>query len=415
MFLSYLKQFSQFPNRFSVLSFGFLLSGFSLLGLFSTSCSSEKEGVCFTDSSCPSSQICVNTRCVGNEIEIKAPYTLYKEEFHNRLAAQCGICHASREEPPAEENADLNEDEMMVNPDDAELQIDPFKLPALSLREGDSGWRININASTEEDYFKSYQDTLQYLNFYNPDQSLLLLYGKGEIPIGKVRGIIRDNEGMERPGLVPVPHPQFYQYALPEPEEGDLEDEQVEEQVEEPVDVTQLPDISFARTLSWVRLITNPDLLTLDEYTNPIASVQDQVPDSPQDYLSRTCSGCHAANNPAPDGGFYFRAPAESPADLYPLLPLMNFEQPEESALIRIRVGEYGHQMIFSEQNPDDDYTALMTAWMEEIKTRLVNQKLADSILGLNPVVNQPAPNQAPPPPMQDAAQEADAPMEGTP
>ena len=52
-----------------------------------------QEGVeCLADSACSPGLVCVSTKCV-NATVTGEPEQLFTEEFHARLARDCGICH----------------------------------------------------------------------------------------------------------------------------------------------------------------------------------------------------------------------------------------------------------------------------------------------------------------------------------
>ena len=323
---------------------------FLSLTLFSA-CDEDSSTECFSDSACPPTFLCVNTRCVDSVIEPKDPYLLYKDEFHNRLASQCGICHTAASSPISPSQPESSQEEQNRGGMMDIGEVDPFSLPPLSVQNGDSGWRLHVNQPTEEQLRQSYKDTLQYINFANPDQSLLLQYGKGDIKINK-----RD------------PHPQVYtdklnQVGSSEDQGGMMNDEN------SLIDPKLLQDVSFARTLAWARTLNAPTLLSVEEFTNPLPTLDFNK--SPQSIIVSTCNACHNEN--LQEGGFFFEALVEDAEDLYPFLPLMNFDNPSQSALLLMALGEYDHPPIIdADTDQREGYRYVLQAWIELVRQRFI-------------------------------------------
>ena len=327
------------------------LAGLLLSLILFSACNEDSSTECFSDSACPPTFLCVNTRCVDSVIESKDPYTLYKDEFHNRLASQCGICHSAILSPQVPSQSESNSEELNRNNMMDIGEVDPFSLPPLSVQNGDSGWRLHINQPTEEQLRQSYEDTLQYINFANPDQSLLLLYGKGEIKINK-------ND----------PHPQVYEDKLNQIDPSDSQGGMMNEE-NLLIDPKLLQDVSFARTLAWTRTLNAPTLLSVEEFTNPLPTLDFNK--SPQSLLASTCNGCH--NETLQEGGFFFSALVEDAEDLYPFLPLMNFDNPSQSALLLMALGQYDHPPIINaDTDQKEGYRYVLQAWIEIVRQRFL-------------------------------------------
>ncbi|MBM4290111.1 MAG: hypothetical protein FJ138_00590, partial [Deltaproteobacteria bacterium] len=114
------------------------------------------------------------------------PYLLYRAELHNRLVADCGVCHGVRGQGSSagryEPVADTEEG--------AQRPLDVLDLPAMPVALGDSAWRIYLDDLTDERLIASYQDTAEFINLDDPARSLLLAYARGEM---NVRELSRDD------------------------------------------------------------------------------------------------------------------------------------------------------------------------------------------------------------------------------
>lgn len=316
--------------------FFMLIGALSLGGGVTWSCEEPVE--CLIDSSCEEGLVCVNTQCVGTELEVNAEsWKLYKEEMHNRLAADCGICHGVRGAlPPAVYGQEP------VNPEEAPEKVSVRDLIKLPVQSGDSGWRIYLDNLTDERLFASYLDTLQFVNKDAPERSLLLAFGRGEIKVN----------GSENADQI-IPHPKVYDVPIvgdPEPPNCTLAFKEVErEQPKAPADPAQDPplpppspsQVSHQRLQAWAGLDHSQYggawPYTLDSYR---AHVEPLV----QEY----CKACHGAKddleaNESIRGGFCFPVEANSKADINLWASMINVNDPGASALLHFLNGDFDH------------------------------------------------------------------------
>lgn len=285
---------------------------------------------CLSQFDCDSATTCVAGRCVGTSVGGNA-FDIYVQEIHPRLVSECGICHAAAEESQPTPLGDPQEDELLSFESD-----NPFGLPTYSTRLGDSGWRIYIDKLTPERLRASYEDTLQYLNFQAPEQSLLFAYGRGDVGVSQN-----------------LPHPKLYPTA---------------EELNQ-TNVTSLTDtnyVGYQRLLNWVRLThLSPVAITytqddLEYYRNTFRNV-----------FGPSCIVCHSGDptntvNKPRDGGIAFFSDPMVPSDLSALTALINPESPAESALIRLIYGELDH--IDLSIGNTEDYEATALEWIERLR-----------------------------------------------
>ena len=309
----------------------------------------ESSVSCLSDRQCDSESVCVAGQCLGAELQDRDPYDYYREEMHFRLAAECGICHAASEEsvlPPP------------VSSEDEDQNIDPYKLPTYTAAAGDSGWRIFIDDLTEETLRASYLDTMQYINLTSPEESLLFAFGRGDVGISQS-----------------ARHPKLYTtraerdaLLTPSPLDDSAPDNEEEESMKGS-ELTSAP-IGYERLVNWARLPhSDPALITynLEAYRN-----------GPQQALG-LCSGCHSGDpilsavvsedEFIPRGGFAFKVMADDPADLAPLTALINLDDPANSALIRLYIGEYDHtNNALSDESNLDSLREALVPWIEQMR-----------------------------------------------
>lgn len=280
----------------------------------------EASVSCLSDLQCNEESVCVAGQCVGAELEDRDPELYYAEEMHYRLVAECGICHAatavSQPAPPADEMEDM--------------ERDPYKLPKYTTQLGDSGWRIYINDLTPERLKASYLETMQYINLNAPEDSLLFAFGRGEVGMSEFQA-----------------HPKLYTTRA-ELEEG------------------QKAPVGYERLLNWARLPhLNSELIKYN--------LQNYL-DGPQMIIEQRCGGCHDDGmEPFGDalfiqGGFEFKLAPSTLADLAPLTALINLEQPEKSALIRLYIGEYDHIENVVDEEGLEPLKEEIIPWIEGLK-----------------------------------------------
>ena len=302
----------------------------AIFGLVTLSCQ-EPSMECLSLSECDVNSTCVSGRCVGAEVE-GSPFELYVNEMHARLVSECGVCHAASEEsiPPPTPESNADEERMFTSED-------PFRLPVYTAESGDSGWRIYISDLTPERLKASYRDTLHYLNSHAPEQSLLFAYGRGDLGVS-----------------ISLAHPKLY------PTDDELAG--VTEAQAEGADY-----VGYQRLVNWAKLPHAPEdgavMYDLDEYLETAGTVLGG------------CQGCHSGDliNTLDEGqgGFAIKSAAEAPEELAPLTPLINFEAPERSALIRFIYGEFDHVYllgVFFQEEDMPNFERAVITWIESLR-----------------------------------------------
>ena len=346
----------------------------SLSALSSWGCEEPVE--CLIDSACEEGLVCVNTRCVGTGLDVNAEsWALYQSEIHNRLAADCGICHGVRGE-----GTPVTYGQTPLDPEDVPPKLSAKDLIPLPVQTGDSGWRIYLDNLTQERLFASYLDSLQFINQHAPERSLLLAFGRGELMVN----------GSESQDTI-IPHPKVYdipQVGEPEPPGCTLAFADVEREAPlSPADPNQDPplppptpsQVSHQRILGWAGLDHS-------EYggTWPftLASYRAHV----EEPINSFCGGCHGMEDiPAkvqeieeklaedlqdPDnmktpeeleeaaaeqiealkqsaqtkrGGFCFPKESKAKADVQIWASMINISNPSASALVHFLNGDFDH------------------------------------------------------------------------
>ena len=291
------------------------------LVLLNSACQ-EASVSCLSDLQCDQESVCIAGQCLGAELEDRDPELYYAEEMHYRLVAECGICHAatavSEEVPSPIDMMELDE-------------RDPYKLPKYTTQLGDSAWRIYIDDLTPERLRASYLETMQFINLKAPEESLLLAFGRGDVGMSQYQR-----------------HPKLYT-------------------TRDELELGQKAPIGYERLLNWAKLPhLDSEVITYN--------LQNYL-DGPQTIIAQRCAGCHEGNpilsdadTVLPRGGFAFKSAPNDTADLGPLSALINLEQPEESALIRLLIGEYDHPNYAGEE---DGLTALkdkIIPWIEGLR-----------------------------------------------
>ena len=153
-------------------------------------CDNAVEIPCISDERCPEELICLQGACVGEQLPPGDAEALYREEFHLRLASDCGVCHGLSSRPRTSA------------PSAASGGI--FELPQLGLAPQDGGWRIYLDELDDARLMASLRETEEELDSAEPSASRLLRYGRGEINL----------LSPEQPGG-PLAHPRLYR-AIPE-------------------------------------------------------------------------------------------------------------------------------------------------------------------------------------------------------
>ena len=288
----------------------------------------EASVSCLSEQECDLEQTCVAGQCLGAELEDRDPFTYYKEEMHYRLTAECGICHAA---------ADQSEMPPVVTPQMEDNNKDPYRLPTYTAAPGDSGWRIFIDDLNEEKFLASYLDTMQYINITAPEESLLFAFGRGEVGISQE-----------------AKHPKLYttRQELDELNQGET--------------LYKTAPIGYERLVNWARLShIHPDVIryNLEEYLELALPA-----------LSGRCGGCHNGSptlkpdERIPRGGFAYLLEATDPADLAPLSGLINLDEPAQSAIIRLFIGEYDHPNIPMNLEALAPFEEALIPWIESLR-----------------------------------------------
>lgn len=331
-------------------------------------CSACEEPVeCLIDSSCQEGLVCVNTVCVGTEISPNSEsWTMYKEEIHNRLAADCGICHGVRGELPP-----VTYGQEPVDPQEGPQKVSVRDLIQLPVQTGDSGWRIYLDNLTEERLFDSYLDTLQFINQDAPERSMLLGYGRGEI---NINGLI---PGENKDDFIPVPHPKVYdipQVGEPVASNCTLAYAEIErENPQSPADPNQDPplpppnvgQVSHQRLLGWAKL-DHSTYKGVWPYT--LKSYQAQL----EPVINASCA-CHkAANDIGPNqnkqGGFCFPTEAQTEAEIHIWASMINVSDPDSSAILHFLNGDFDHkyQILGSYEDQLPKLKKAILNWIED-------------------------------------------------
>jgi len=337
-----------------------------LLTLLSGAVACEDPVECLADSSCESGLVCVNAQCVGTELSPSAEsWRLYRDEMHNRLAADCGICHGVRGElPPTVYGEPRPEDEA------EELQkqgaTDLLDFP---VQTGDSAWRIYLDDLTNERLFSSYLDTLQFINPDKPELSLLLAFGRGELNVNGAAF------GPPPEGYELVAHPRVYDIALeggeaPQPNcsYGFVEVERASPQ--SPADPNLNPpppppnaaQVSHQRLLAWASL-DHSGYGGVWPFT--LQGYQDHV----EPLIAANCS-CHklaeeGISTTAKNGAFCFPAESTSRSDIYLWSSMINVTDPGSSALIHFLNGDYDHRG-YTKEIDVGEFTTAVTNWVND-------------------------------------------------
>ena len=250
--------------------------------------------------------------------------------------------------------------EMEAVEDPCAPNLEPLYIPKLPVTLGDSGWRIFLDDLSEERLRASYEDTMQYINVEKPEDSLLLAYGRGEIYITGVYG-----------GKKGRLHPRVYPSALGDActlealpmaniNETDMNlmgtDMGMEDTMEEKA--LSKSEIVYQRMSSWAALshkyFTGIGLFNLEVYQN-----------NAQALIEGSCF-CHGkeTEGTAIEPSFEFmRGSLEEASGVASLAPLINPNQPEKSALIRMAFEEYEHPPI----GALPDYEQAMLSWIEKL------------------------------------------------
>jgi len=217
---------------------------------------------------------------------------------------------------------------------------DPFGLPTYSTRLGDSGWRIYIDNLTPERLKTSYQDTLQYLNLQDPERSLLFAYGKGDVGVS-----------------FNLQHPKLY------PTDDELMNVDADE-----IETTNYT--GYQRLVSWSKL-THLSPIAIRYSPDDLEHYQSTF----KDLFNGMCMGCHSGNpinttEVRAQGGFAFLNDPMTPSELSGLTPLMDLENPAQSALIRLIYGEFDHIDLtpFASVDVIADYEAAALVWIERFR-----------------------------------------------
>ena len=226
-----------------------------LFSLLIVSCDAKVEVPCISDTRCPDGLICLQGVCVNDQLSEGSPRALYRQEFHLRLASDCGVCHGVSESP------------RLSAPSAEEGR---FALPELPVAPEDGGWRIYLDKLNDARLEASFQDTIEQLNSAAPEESPLLLYGLGAINL-----LSAGQEGG------PLAHPRLYS-ATPE-------------------------NIPYQRLLAWVKrwAAENP------APPPPPGLDLELLKDELYPTFQRDCLACHLA--PGGIGGFSL--PGEIQAD----------------------------------------------------------------------------------------------------
>jgi hypothetical protein len=340
-----------------------LLIGLSLLSVASLSygvaCNTELG--CVADSQCPTGLVCANTECVGPQVTPSSdPFALYREELHNRLAADCGICHGVR-------GAGSSAGRYEVVADTEEGQQRPLEvlnLPAMSVALGDSAWRIYLDDLTDDRLIASYQDTAEFINLDDPARSLLLAYARGEVNVRELKLTRPEREAQMIPASRGIQHPVIYEPAEETPVSDCLSSLNAE--VPAPLTLPLPPEappptvarLSYERLLSWVQLsghtgYVGAKRLNLERYQ---AQAQAQV--------QSLCFGCHNPTSLARDG-FCFVRETTTASELHLLAPLINHTNLNESAILGFLDGQFDHTNLSKTPEQKEAFRQALSSWLQ--------------------------------------------------
>ena len=95
--------------------------------------------------------------------------------------------------------------------------------------------------------------------------------------------------------------------------------------------------------------------------------------DGPKAEIAAKC-GCHngppilTEDRDLPSGGFAFRTEPVDAADLAPLTGLINLYEPEQSALIRLYIGEYDHPNYAGDEEGLTTLKETVIPWIESLQ-----------------------------------------------
>lgn len=392
-------QSSQLKYRFKVYLTICLLT--LVLSCFSYACLDSVVS-CTSDGACDPGLVCVKTQCVDETVEGES-YTVYAQEMHLRLVSQCGICHGIKGKGPSlptpeeEEElrnmqADMQMDTMMVE-ETQEIQdpcapfTDPLEIPKLPVILGDSGWRIYLNDLNEERLKASYQDTMQYINIDDPENSLLFAYGRGEIYITEDRlhprvypkkliptaedmmnNMIREmnpsemnpsDECIEEPSIDSTMTLESGDAMNGGMEVGQDQDDDQDQEVKPTLSKAQ---VTYQRLVNWSALqhkyFAGTGQFNIEVYQKNVMEVIDRV-----------CGGCHRMPAPQIYASFEYEVKAMTSTGIASLAPLINPNNPSQSALIRMAFGDYEHQKLLSPMTDENlKYSESILTWIELLK-----------------------------------------------
>jgi hypothetical protein len=389
-------QSSQFQYRLKVYLTISLLT--LALSCFSYACLDSVVS-CTSDGACDPGLVCVKTQCVDENVEGES-YTIYTQEMHLRLVSQCGICHGIKGKGPSLPTPEEEEEQIRIM--QAEMQMDtimleetqdiqdpcapftdPLEIPKLPVILGDSGWRIYLDDLNEERLKASYQDTMQYINIDDPENSLLFAYGRGEIYITEDRlhprvypkKLIPTAEDMMNDMMMGEMNPS--DECIEEPSVDptmNLESEDVMnggmealQNREGDQDMEVKPTLSKAQVI-YQRLVNWSALQ--HKYFAGTGQFNIQVyQTNVMEVIDRVCGGCHRMPAPQIYASFEYEVKAMSSAGIASLAPLINPKNPSQSALIRMAFGGYEHQKLLSPTTDENlKYSESILTWIELLK-----------------------------------------------